>query len=75
MAICEIHSYAVPMDTAGGHWGGQGRVMTWCKTHQMEVPQPQTEGLCPLGRIEQATEQALARIQARAIEVLHAKQD
>jgi hypothetical protein len=41
----------------------------------MQVPDVQTQGLCPLGRIEEATEQALARIQALAIEVLNAKQD
>jgi hypothetical protein len=71
MEICEIHSYAVPDSFAGG----VGRAVTWCRTHDMQVPTPMTHRLCPLGRIEQATEQALARIQAHAIEVLHAKQD
>jgi hypothetical protein len=61
MAICVIHYMSVPHP----FYGGQGRAMSWCTTHRMEVvPDVQTQELCPLGRIEQATDHALARIVA-----------
>jgi hypothetical protein len=69
MAICEIHHTVLRNERSPF---GQGTAVSWCTTHSMQVSDAQRQGLCPLGRIEEATEQALARIQALAIEVLNA---
>lgn len=64
MAECRLLIYTVP-EGPPYYACGPVRSVTRCQTHNMEVSNPTTEGsLCPLGRIEKATEDALAKIEA-----------
>lgn len=68
--MCEIISYAVPMTDANGrqYAGGPATSQTMCKTHnwywQRGAAVTAINEMCPLGRIEAATEDALAKIAA-----------
>jgi hypothetical protein len=59
--LCQMNSYAVP---EGPPYFANGGVksITKCETHNWMTEGP-ASGLCPIGRIEQATEDALERIQ------------
>jgi hypothetical protein len=59
MAICEIHHTVMRNERSPF---GQGTAVSWCTTHSMQVPDAQTQGLCPLGRIEEAAALAIERI-------------
>lgn len=60
---CDVISYMV-LDVNASF--GMGKAVTQCKTHNWLFDGPATE-LCPIGRIEQATEEAIARIKAVAV--------
>ncbi len=67
---CEIERYVVPLtdNITGRHHYGHTTSQTRCTTHQWYwAPGTHTEldGLCPLGRIEEATDLALAKIEAK----------
>jgi hypothetical protein len=66
MARCEIHATPAPTD----RHAGVGYAVTWCQTHGMQVVSPQTQALCPLGRIEEATDQAIDRISKGVIKAM-----
>jgi hypothetical protein len=63
---CKITCYVVNDD--GGHvWRSEGpmRAACHCETHNMPIGEVNSMGdLCPIGRIEAATQDALARIEA-----------
>ena len=65
---CRIFHRVHPDDLMGR---GVGRVQTWCETHDMVILEGQHNNRCPLGRIEEATERAISRIQAAAVEVIN----
>lgn len=67
MAACSFRTDAVP-DGTPYYANGPMRARTWCTTHHMEVAQVATSApaMCTLGRIEAATEDALAKIAAAA---------
>ncbi len=58
---CDIVSFVVPIDRSAN---SQGRSCIQCNTHQMVDFAPYSyEGmLCPVGKVEQAVEDGLARI-------------
>lgn len=66
--MCEIERYAVPCTDNSGRMyaGGTSTVQTVCKTHQWfwapGAMMSAVDEMCPLGRIEHATELALAKI-------------
>jgi len=60
---CEIVCYAV--SGYAGH-AGAARAVSMCRTHNFNMeylPYVQADALCPIGRIEEATEIALALIE------------
>ena len=69
MSRCEIVWHLVP-NGPPYHASGPYRAMAQCMTHQWpDVPgatqnMPEGQALCPIGRIEAATEAALAQIEA-----------
>ena len=70
---CKIVWFTVP-DGPPYYATGPQRAMSQCMTHQWsDVPGitqnlPDGQGLCPIGRIEEATEAALAKIEQKARE-------
>lgn len=58
---CEIVSSVVANPGSGGAFGFS---VTRCQTHQWDFGQVPATSPCPLGRIEQATEEGLAKIEA-----------
>lgn len=61
--MCKLISFVVPESPMAAM--SRGIVSTKCMTHNWDFPlgAPIAQGdLCPLGRIEQATEDALAKI-------------
>ncbi len=63
MSKCRILHYSVP-DGPPYYANGPQRVVSRCETHQMEVTGPvDDDTLCIFGRIEQATDVALAKIE------------
>jgi hypothetical protein len=62
-ARCEIITYVVTDGTTGG---GAARAEHKCQTHDMPIASIHLPGneLCPIGKIEEATEAALAKIAA-----------
>jgi hypothetical protein len=64
--MCKVISYAVP-DGPPYYAFGPVKAISKCETHSwMADPAAFVEGLCPLGRIEKATEDALSKIMERS---------
>ena len=61
---CQIMSYMVPEGPL--YYANAATVaVSRCETHNWDFGRaPVTNGLCPLGRIEEATEEAIAKIKA-----------
>lgn len=69
MARCEITCYLAPMYEGGRPTvSGPTRTMSYCSTHHFTMDHHPTtsDSLCPLGRIEQAVEDGIAKIKAAA---------
>lgn len=72
MAKCALMHRMVRVP-GGMHVNGQGgmsvhscgQVELYCATHNMTMPNPSQEELCPIGRIEEATNHSLNLIQDR----------
>lgn len=60
MTKCKLLNFMVP-EGPPYYASGASRAVTRCETHNWTFEGPPTE-LCPIGRIEQATEQAIERI-------------
>jgi len=70
---CEIVCYAISgrdqfgnLVAPGGYAAGAARAVSMCRTHNFDMgylPYVQADTLCPIGRIEEATEVALALIE------------
>lgn len=71
---CELRSWIVsdapPGTAVGHHHTAPHRVEYRCATHNMPMDSPDLpgDGLCAIGRIEAATEKALAAIEAKRTE-------
>jgi hypothetical protein len=66
--MCKIVSYAVP-EGPPYYANGPYRAVTKCEEHGMDMGSyftqlPDQPALCPVGKIEKATEEALAKIAA-----------
>jgi len=65
---CQMMAFAVPSNLSlVGYSGSVAQVR--CTTHHWEFPTGMTlaaDALCPMGRIEQATDEALAKIAEKA---------
>jgi hypothetical protein len=60
---CDIISFAVPNGPPNANGNYAARGITQCRTHHWQIDGTAfVGGLCPIGRIEHATEQALERI-------------
>lgn len=61
---CDIVAYVIPIYPS--HMGSVSVCAATCRTHNWQFPVGQPPGAihCPIGRIEQATEDALAQIRA-----------
>lgn len=60
---CKFMAFCVSTD---GRSPGTARAVFHCTTHQwsFDTPSVSEETLCPLGRIEKATNEAIAKIEA-----------
>ena len=58
---CQIVNYMIPVDN-----GPEARGVSRCDTHHWVFDYP-CPGPCPIGRIEEATEEAIARIKNVAV--------
>jgi hypothetical protein len=64
--MCKVISYSVP-DGPSYYAFGPMKAISKCETHHwVAEPISFIEGLCPLGRIEKATDEALAKITERS---------
>ena len=70
MSRCRIVSYAVPDGTGRFPPGGAVRTVSQCETHGMSLDSPRQGAVCPIGKIEDATENAIKSIDAAAARVL-----
>jgi hypothetical protein len=58
---CRLNSFMMPDGPPYYASGGGAKAITRCEMHNWTFDGPVSE-LCPIGRIEQATEDAIARI-------------
>ena len=64
MSRCDIQSFMVP-DGTPYHASGAARAVHQCMTHGWtDLPTNHSDMLCPIGRIEQAVDDGLAKIAA-----------
>jgi len=60
--MCKLVSFAISVEPFGA---GAAKAFTKCETHDWQVEGPVgAEYLCPLGRVQKAVEDGLARIAA-----------
>lgn len=62
--MCRFASFMVPVASATGY--GTARAMTRCEEHNWDFDGPVSGNLCPIGRIDKAVEDGLARLAARS---------
>ena len=64
---CSIICHTTSYSHLPNSYGAETNVVTVCETHKWTFPEGQPTGagdFCPIGRIEQATEEALEKIAA-----------
>lgn len=65
MTECRIIAYCVP-EGPPYYASGAAVAVSRCETHNWDFGRGPTQALCPIGRIEKATEEAIARIKEAA---------
>jgi hypothetical protein len=62
---CKLISYSVP-EGPPYYANGPTRTVRKCETHGFPMELAATDEMCPIGRIEDATDKAIKRIEASA---------